>query len=694
MMNASIQTDYVKVIVSCLNYEHEGISRIVLQKALTSTSEVARRWCTRFVGALASLQLPDFGKWGMRLLLGQLADPCVKVVRHAIRLLHVWLPLYPEAVRYLRNINLDNFGEAGILLQAHIYSIEEFCSDDEEGCRNAISLWMTSLNERYIQMIDDEMRTSLLSVKRTLDGSFSRTSSERLEKFGIRCTIHLFGALARHTTGRRLLMELRIVKSLMNNLEDDEESYKVKGALIALGHIGGAENGISLFMSSTLAKILKLCEESPVLSIRGTAFWALNILGASVGGASALAKFGWESNRHRSVIEEVQLETERSDRVTDLRKGTITPNIPEIISEEVTFTPSHVNKTRSRSNSDIASCVYSPGRVGLHKSRSETALSTLLEPSYSSMESISVEAGARNERTLTGESAVTSALSSMIDDSSTSRRRATTTGSLGDEWETRSRSSTVAPYVSYTIGNERRVDIDPLSDVKVEPHFSTRLREKHRLAPMPLRRCLQVNRNIGDPVCYFFMTDAEEQSLSLYRHAVMEDTVTYPVLEWQSSQSEKVSPNMVNFHITALPIDVDVMCMNIFSPRSYHASIISEMEDRGAKSGHGGRSQRTDADLTHSALRCFYCSANTEKYPLPTDVDVARLRRHVLNHVDMLEIKEIGPEKHLLSLRAAHSWLFEWPCLYADVLELLDEYRFKARSRAFLQEIFYNALKL
>ncbi|VDK58097.1 unnamed protein product [Cylicostephanus goldi] len=60
----------------------------------------------------------------------------------------------------------------------------------------------------------------------------------------------------------------------------------------------------------------------------------------------------------------------------------------------------------------------------------------------------------------------------------------------------------------------------------------------------------------------------------------------------------------------------------------------------------------------------------------------------------MLEIQQITPEKKLLMLRKAHPWLFEWPCLYADVLELLDEYRFKSKSRAFLQEIFYNALRL
>ncbi|KHJ78164.1 hypothetical protein OESDEN_22216 [Oesophagostomum dentatum] len=85
---------------------------------------------------------------------------------------------------------------------------------------------------------------------------------------------------------------------------------------------------------------------------------------------------------------------------------------------------------------------------------------------------------------------------------------------------------------------------------------------------------------------------------------------------------------------------------------------------------------------------------HTGEFVLPQDVDVAQLRQEVLNQVDMLEIQQTAPEKRMLMLRRAHPWLFEWPCLYADVLELLDEYRFKSKSRAFLQEIFYNALKI
>ncbi|VDM69778.1 unnamed protein product [Strongylus vulgaris] len=70
-------------------------------------------------------------------------------------------------------------------------------------------------------------------------------------------------------------------------------------------------------------------------------------------------------------------------------------------------------------------------------------------------------------------------------------------------------------------------------------------------------------------------------------------------------------------------------------------------------------------------------------FVLPQE-DVAHLRQEVLNQVDMLEIQQITPEKKLLMLRKAHPWLFEWPCLYADVLELLDEYRLYIRDQDFI----------
>ncbi|KAK6049938.1 hypothetical protein COOONC_12557, partial [Cooperia oncophora] len=124
-MVPSTNAAYVKLIVSCLDYEfdHCYLSKVILQKALTSTCE-------------------NFSDWGFRLLLGQLGDKSVKVIRHAIRVLHTWLPVYPDAARWLRTAQLDSFGEAGTLLKVHIYADEHLCVLDDDGTREAVALWM------------------------------------------------------------------------------------------------------------------------------------------------------------------------------------------------------------------------------------------------------------------------------------------------------------------------------------------------------------------------------------------------------------------------------------------------------------------------------------------------------------------------------------------------------------------------
>lgn len=48
-----------------------------------------------------------------------------------------------------------------------------------------------------------------------------------------------------------------------------------------------------------------------------------------------------------------------------------------------------------------------------------------------------------------------------------------------------------------------------LLDVIAEPHFSCRLREKYHLLPFRVRTTLQINRHVGEPVRYVFMSREE-----------------------------------------------------------------------------------------------------------------------------------------------------------------------------------------
>ncbi|KAK6027660.1 hypothetical protein OSTOST_06308, partial [Ostertagia ostertagi] len=270
-----------------------------LDRSLTSLLDVGvlafcPPWPTRHA-------LRIFRNWEIRLLLGQLGDQSVKVIRHAIRVLHTWLPVYQDAARWLRTAQLDSFGEAGTLLKVHIYADEHLCTLDDEGTREAVALWMESFNVRYIEAIDDEVRDSLLSVRRTISGTFSRTSGERSKRaYGVRVRPTLFGDhhVSCHEFGRELIIELKVIDTLVDALSNEQEPMKVKAALMALGHIGSINEGFQLFPIGVVPQMIRMAEEAAVLSVRG---------------AEALARFGWESNHHFDLMN-VRKENDQFER--------------------------------------------------------------------------------------------------------------------------------------------------------------------------------------------------------------------------------------------------------------------------------------------------------------------------------------------------------------------------------------------
>ncbi|VDM62827.1 unnamed protein product [Angiostrongylus costaricensis] len=698
LITPSTHAVYVKLIVSCLDYEFDycSLTKVILQKALTSACESARRWCTKFLSTLAHRRPPNFSDWGFRLLLGQLADQSVKVIRDAIRILHTWLPVYKDAARWLRTAQLDNFGEAGILLKVHIYRDEHLCLLDEGKTRESVLFWLESFNVRYVEAIDDDIRDALFSVRRTVSGTFSRASGERAENFGHPAPPHLFASLCNHEFGRSVLCHLNVIDSLVNDLLSVQEPKKVKATLMALGHIGSVNEGFKLLPPDVVPQMVRIAEESAILSQRGYAFWALNILSLSLNGSAALARLGWESNRYCDIGNKQKREDGR------LRFQTHCSHPSQVIvpkgssDENDTFFVSH-GRNRSMSMTAIA-LTSLPLRPSIPLRRTKSASAVYISKDPKKILPADIDGVLlRHERDVAWDSILTKGFGSPSEESSEAGRRVTmTVDSMVSEWESRSRTSTIVyclnqgfvvnrkhliiqGTVEFNKLLDKRETISQIADLVRDPHFANAIRDKWKLAQIKTKRYVEVNQSVGDRARYVYMTKDEELSLSRFRREMLADPWLFDELCRFNPDSTCVTQRSHPRHVTALPSDIDVMC---------------SLEDRGARSGHG-RSQRSNARIKHSAYRCFYCSsADKGDFVLPSHEDVSHLRREVLNQVDMLEIQQSTPEKKLLMLRKSFPWLFEWPCLYADVLELLDEYRFKSKSRAFLQEIFYDALRI
>ncbi|KAF1765307.1 hypothetical protein GCK72_005259 [Caenorhabditis remanei] len=749
MMTSTSPLEFTKVIVASLDYTNEGLTRVILRKALTSTSEASRKWTTRYLAVLASSDLPMFSDWGIQLMLRQLADESSKVVRHTIRILNRWLPEHPS--RNLRKVEWSVFGEAGDLLKAHVYAMESECASDEDEVKEVVRLWMSDFNKKYLQIIDEEMKEMMFHVKRSIDGSFSRSSSDRPDtSVGVHAPLHLFAALGGHETGRRILIDENICEDLLLVCRNGKCFEEIKSSLLAISSIGSTDGGFEILPIDAVPTVLKIAEEHTVLTVRGIAFWALATFSQCVEGAKRLAAFGWESNRFRYAVDIARGKiSEDETMVSTPAAGTIAGSISSSMRPGRKITIQHhrhsslfdsqvnIKQSRAKSESAVSRRGNSKGRqrsqsegdiqekCQKRESRAESFFSQRLWNSekylYKNSGTSDSSSVPYHKRTVTNSSSgyhiqdeltvtvspaanlnpdETVAKSAATSRMSTDRRRANTTNSLFDEEEIpKTRSSTVARCIreGLKITSDELEAEGVLADTIMEPHFSCRLREKYHLAPFRVRACLQINRHVGDPVRYVFMTKEEERHFAEYRRQVLHDPWLYNELRKEDNAVKKTI-NVVPLQTVALPTEIEIMCGNIFPAKPKVDPIFSlheqddsaGVEDRGARTGHA----RSGIHIQpHSAYRCFHCSSNEDSvraYPHP---DAPMLRKEVLGQVDMLEIKEY-PAKRLIGLRQHHPWLFEWPCMYADVLELLDEYRFKPHSRAFLQQIFYDALQL
>ncbi|GMS83607.1 hypothetical protein PENTCL1PPCAC_5782, partial [Pristionchus entomophagus] len=785
LMTESTLAEHVKLIVCSIDYSRGGMSRVILNKALTATNEQSRVWCTRFLEVLASIDLPEFADWGVRMMISQIGDSSVKVVRHAVRLLHTWLPLHPSSLPLLRAVPLQTLGDAGVLLRVHLFACEIEARKNLSTAREVVDFWMKKFNARYAATVEEEMRMALLGIKRSMDGRFARSSHEKHSRYGVRMPAHLFSALASHEVGRKILREEKVVRRLTEQLRiapstDHRAAMLLKAATLALAHIGAAPRGHLLLSSDSLVLMIRLAEESEVLSVRGAAFAALNVLAGSEEGARMLARFGWESNWYRHVVEEVRAESgtrRTSSRLShniggaemDIRPSSLSVARPRLSRVRSALNLSESERKHSKTEGvrrkagESVRSASAPARIRVKETNKKL---TLADRSISALPRVSVNSESwddrmeelREERGEEMEADVPidvlrGAFGEHDEDSfqqSGQRSRRCTTVSIGplspvpsgasfclDPCTTigaaRGHSESITDCIRYGMQAGRKeltADNGKLfaGEWTRRPHFSSALRQQWKLAPILVTKSSSVNRSFGAPVSYYFMPHTELESLAEYRTYIDSDpwlknelarTRPLPGLPLTDRDALGEMPptrrgRSLSDHSTwtniALPTELEIVCKGIFVEDdaverkiransrtiSMSAAEAGHDDNRGQKGGYG-RVRLEGEKKKHKTNLCFYCSAHkgeVRPFHVPNEREFSQLRLQVLDAVDLLEIKHALPEKKLLELRRRHPTLFDWPCLYADVLDLLDDYRFKAQSRTFLQELFYNALRL
>lgn len=242
-------------------------------------------------------------------------------------------------------------------------------------------------------------------------------------RFGVRAPAHLLGSLAQHDYGQWLLEDEKVVRQLFIQLTDEKDMATVKGALVALGQIGSARNGIKLFSPDVVPKIIRLAEEAATLSVRGAAFWALNMMATSIAGADVLCDYGWESNQHRWVVDKARRKYERHGDEEENRRVTIsTPIVPEVsisLEKQPRRVDSPMEKYRTRSSSEgcwSAQKISQESVPKLRRSGSDFGLQYTASESPAMSEYDSSDN--TRSRAMTTESGITSGFScSLVDES-------------------------------------------------------------------------------------------------------------------------------------------------------------------------------------------------------------------------------------------------------------------------------------
>ena len=80
-------------------------------------------------------------------------------------------------------------------------------------------------------------------------------------------------------------------------MSTEEEILSLKAAVWAAGHVGTSEGGVALLQSACVVEaFIRIASHSSVYALRGTAFYALNLVAMTGAGVDILARLGHFSN--------------------------------------------------------------------------------------------------------------------------------------------------------------------------------------------------------------------------------------------------------------------------------------------------------------------------------------------------------------------------------------------------------------
>ncbi|RAH39730.1 putative cytosolic regulator Pianissimo [Aspergillus brunneoviolaceus CBS 621.78] len=302
--------DLIQTLLGNMDYAQESHLRVILSKALTTSSKEIRIFATRLlrkyaVGNVSLHALASAGNnadWVVKLLVTQLYDPDVSVCQVAVKILEEACNQrhYLEYVVKCRP-SLDHLGEIGapLLLRFLSTSVGYHYLDGLDYITQEMDDWFLGRNDAYVGLVEAALSRAYVDQPRR--SSFVPEDLVDLQDIGL-VPPHFYRELARTAEGCKLLEHSGhfnefawTIRDFQLDEEDTEALLKVKGCLWAVGNVGSMELGAPFLESDIVQHIVKIAESAEVLTMRGTAFFVLGLISRSRHGLKVLRDFGWDS---------------------------------------------------------------------------------------------------------------------------------------------------------------------------------------------------------------------------------------------------------------------------------------------------------------------------------------------------------------------------------------------------------------
>lgn len=302
--------DLLKALLGNMDYSLDTHLRVMLSQALTSAQKDIRLFTTKLLRKYAvgrmryssGLQDPDSSQWAIKLVLTQLYDPDVEVCEVAVKILEEACdqPSHLEFVVKCRPA-LDHLGEIGAPLLLRFLSIStgyRYLSGLDY-IHQEMDDWFLGRNDAYVAQVEASL------VRAYLDPGIATRNNyagevEDYNDSGL-LPPHFYRELARTEEGCKLLLQsghfyefASTIRDFRLDEEDSEVLIRLKACMWAVGNIGSMEMGAPFLEESDIVRfIVRIAEGAEVMSVRGTACFALGLISRTTHGFAMLVECDW-----------------------------------------------------------------------------------------------------------------------------------------------------------------------------------------------------------------------------------------------------------------------------------------------------------------------------------------------------------------------------------------------------------------